>query len=170
MIRGKKTTLRAMEPTDVDWLFDVENDMSLWHCGNTTSPISHADLKALVAHSDLDLYQSRQMRLMIDAEGETVGAIDVFEFDPFHLHASVGIVIIEKHREKGYAADALTTFGQYLTDTFGIVALSATIEADNTASRRLFESCGYELVGRKKQWLRRGKEWVDEVEYEKIHI
>lgn len=155
-----------MEPADIGWLYKFENDTNLWQCGNRTQPLSRADIAAFVEHSDLDLYQTRQLRLMIDKKGrpaETVGAIDVFCFDPFHLHASVGILITKEWQGQGLATEALNLFVVYLHSTFGIRAVEATTAANNQSSQKLFERCGFKLVGIRPLWLRQGEAFIDEL-------
>ncbi len=156
-----------MEPDDVARLYEWENDQSVWRHGTTTQPLSRATVKALVDNADLDLYQSRQMRLMIVSREtqETVGCVDVFDYDPFHQHALVAVLVREPFRRKGYAFDAMRTFTEYLFGTFAIHTLCATISGDNEASLRLFEKCGFSHVGTRPQWLCLDGRWHDELIY-----
>ena len=73
--------LRALEPEDIDLLYEWENDHSIWYVSNTLTPFSKYILKKYIENSHLDIYQTKQLRLMIDvcreADPETVGAIDI---------------------------------------------------------------------------------------------
>ena len=40
MITGKTIYLRALEPTDIDLLYDWENDVALWDVAETFVPFS----------------------------------------------------------------------------------------------------------------------------------
>ena len=74
--------LRAVELSDVDLLYEWENDMELWEFGNTMRPFSKYALENYVLNSQNEsLYSAKQMRLMIDVERNnaiyTLGCIDI---------------------------------------------------------------------------------------------
>lgn len=164
MISGALTYLRALEPADAQLLYDWENDLELW-CGGTTKPISLTDIKLFIEHSELDIYQSRELRLMIveTESGTTVGNIDLYDFDPFHLHGSIGIMLHKNFRGRGLATDAIGAFTKYLFEFYGIRALCATTAESNTDSAELFTRCNFKLTGRRPCWLRNRKNYEDEL-------
>ena len=101
--------------------------------------------------------------------GKAVGAIDLFDFDPFHFRAGVGILIHdEKDRKLGYASDALQLLCAYATNYLRLHQLYANISEDNLASIHLFKSSGFELVGTKKDWRRTLDGWKNELMLQKI--
>ena len=53
--------LRALEPSDVQLLFEWENDLSIWHLSNTIAPFSKFDLEQYILNSDKDIYSSKQI-------------------------------------------------------------------------------------------------------------
>ena len=90
----EKIRLRAIEPEDLDILYTIENDVSLWSVGTTNVPYSRYVLHDYIAHASNDIYTDRQVRLIIEnEEGKMVGIADVMNFDPQHLRAELGIVI-----------------------------------------------------------------------------
>ena len=97
--------LRAIEPEDLDLLYQIENDQSLWQVGTTNVPYSRYTLHDYIANSSDDIYADRQVRLMVENdEGETVGIVDLVQFSPQHQRAEVGIVILNAHRRKAAIA------------------------------------------------------------------
>ncbi|MFV0554275.1 MAG: GNAT family N-acetyltransferase [Mangrovibacterium sp.] len=162
--------LRPLEPEDLDTLYLWENDPTLWHVGGTLTPFSQYILKQYLAESHRDIFETKQLRLMIeDLNGVAVGAIDLFDFDPNHRRAGLGILIYaDEHRGKGYAHEAIQQMCDYARNTLGMHQLYANIEASNEASKRLFSACGFELAGVKKEWLRRGEDWEDELIYQRV--
>ena len=102
-------------------------------------------------------------------DGKAVGAIDLFDFDPFHFRAGVGILIHdERDRKLGYASDALQLLCAYATNYLRLHQLYANISEDNLASIHLFKSNGFELVGTKKDWRRTLDGWKNELMLQKI--
>lgn len=90
----KEIYLRALEPEDLDFLYEMENDESLWEVGNTNVPYSRQVLLDYITTSSADIYADKQVRFIIENEmHERVGIIDLMNFDPRHLRAEVGIVV-----------------------------------------------------------------------------
>ena len=56
-----RVRLRAMEPEDLDILYRIENDMSLWDVGNTNVPYSRYALHDYIAHASHDIYAVRSV-------------------------------------------------------------------------------------------------------------
>ncbi len=167
--------LRALEPSDIDLIYEWENDPSVWFVSNTLTPFSKYILKKYIKNSHLDIYQTRQLRLMIEVKadntkkpnrfipGKTIGTIDLFDFDPYHNRAGVAILISNTHnRQKGYATEALSIFIQYAFNTLGLHQLYCNITTDNQASIKLFQKHGFKIIGEKKEWLKTPEGWIGE--------
>ena len=175
MINLKNDTilLRAPEPEDLDFLYEWENDQRLWEAGNTQTPLSRFVLREYLKQAQNDIYQTRQLRLMItllENPKEPIGAIDLFEFDPYHLRAGIGIILKGDFQGKGLAKQALQLTEEYSLFHLGLHLLFANVTEKNTQSRRLFESAGYVACADKKHWTRIGMEWHNEIMYQKILI
>ena len=55
--------LRALEQSDIDYLFSTENDESYWDTSCTREPISAEFLRKYIENSNLGIYESKQLRL-----------------------------------------------------------------------------------------------------------
>ena len=166
-LESKNIKLRALEPTDVEILFQWENDPGLWQISNTITPYSKYIIKQYIKNSHLDIYQTKQLRLMIDLKendcSKTIGTIDLFDFDAYHQRAGVGVLIKEKKdRKKGYASKALDLFIQYCFETLQLHQLYCNISSENNSSLNLFQKHGFEIVGEKRDWLKDGGAWRNE--------
>ena len=103
-MKYKEISLRALEPEDLELLYSWENNVSYWIVSSTVVPFSKYTLKRYLENSHKDIYETGQVRLMIDhiADKATIGTIDIFDFDPFHKRAGMGILIAnEDYRRKG---------------------------------------------------------------------
>jgi len=168
---GEKIKLRALEPEDVDVLYRWENDQSMWRVGDTITPFSRFDVEQYVLTADKDIFTARQLRLMIDKlqDDISVGAIDLFDFDPVHKRIGLGILIDHEFRGNGFASEALDLVVDYCFKQLMVHQLYANITPDNVKSIQLFESKNFELVGKKKEWLLIENTWVDELLYQLIN-
>lgn len=155
MMKGDKVTLRALEPEDIDFLARIENDMSLWEVSHTQAPFSKFVLKEYLKNSHLDLYEAKQLRLMIqeNKHQNPVGMIDLFDFNPQHKRAGIGIVLDENETQKGYASEALKLLIDYAFKTLNLHQLYASMTFDNTKSIALFKKLNFQKVGVKKDWI-----------------
>ncbi len=165
---GTNISLRAPEPTDVDVLYRWENDQRVWHLGNTLAPYSRFELEQFVLNADHDIFTSRQLRFMIDwhtapEKPITVGSIDLYEFEPQHRRAGIGILIDENYRRKGFASEALQLLSDYCFNTLNLHQVYCNIDNNNQDSIRLFTRNGYKACGLRKQWNIRNRIWADEM-------
>lgn len=220
-LEGRICRLRAVEPHDVDTMYAWENDTRIWRVSGTTAPYSRQLLERFVEQQRFDIWQTRQMRLMIepfsiestvigpkmensspivpevrssskvsagnDSTGGNltstestrervgctdtipIGALDLFEFDPQHSRAGIGILIHDPHmRGRGFATDALDVVCRYAYNTLGLHQLWCNIAADNPASIALFRSAGFTEAGVKREWIWTSEGFCDEIMMQKI--
>ena len=97
------------------FLYQWENDSSLWVHGCTLAPFSKFTLREYIQNSCYDIYQTRQLRMMITLKktNETIGMVDLFEIDPHHERGAVGILIAPDHQRKGFGNEALQLMCSY---------------------------------------------------------
>lgn len=157
-------TLRALEPEDIELLYAWENDPAIWEVSHTLVPFSKYILALYIKNSDKDIYESKQLRLMIDtADRKTIGAIDLFDYDPYHSRVGIGLLICNhEDRSKGYGSSALELLIAYCFNKLKLHQLFANIEVENKISRQLFEKHGFKICGTKKEWLKTDSGWKDE--------
>ena len=93
----------------------------------------------------------------------------MYDFDPYHNRAGVGILLHKDAKGKGIASEALKLFVSYCFDQLGIHQLYCSIAFDNEASIRLFESNGFEFVANRREWRKRGTKYIDEYFYQRIN-
>lgn len=156
-LQAQYTYLRAPEQSDLDVLYKWENDTSIWQVSNTLVPFSRFVLEQYLLNAHLDLFTNKQLRLIIcTKDHDAVGCIDLYDFDPHHSRAGIGIVISKEFRNKGYADDALKALIKYCFETLCLNQLYCAISESNFASIKLFENNGFFKSGLKKQWLKIG--------------
>ncbi len=172
LLTGPNLTLRAVEPTDVDLLLAWENDTSIWHVSNTTTPYSRFEIEEYVLNAKRDIFSARQLRLMIDLQSDeatkSIGTIDLFDFDPMNLRAGIGIMVREEFREKGHAREALEILIRYAFEVLQLHQLYCHISSENLGSIGLFEKLGFIRCGERKEWLNTGDGWVNEIMFQLI--
>lgn len=135
--------LRKIEPSDLPYMYQWENDAQMWADSDTHNPLSQADLRDYIGSSTGDIYRDGQLRLMIDNEGETMGCIDLFDFDPRNRKAAIGMYIAPHARGKGIGRQAVKLLEEYAFDFLNMRMLYAIIATQNIACSSIYEKEGY---------------------------
>ena len=166
-MKGEKVQLRAIEPMDIDLLYEWENDKNHWYISNTVTPFSRFLLEQYIMNSHLDIFSTKQLRLMIDKISDddnekTVGMIDLFDFDPNNKRAGIGILVKKSERKKGWASEALRLLIDYCFNVLHLHQVYCNILESNTASLKLFKKHRFETVGLKKEWIQVKNSWENE--------
>lgn len=170
-LKGKTVYLRALEPEDLEFLFQIENNESFWEVSHTQTPFSKYVLKQYLENAHLDIFEAKQLRLMIvDANShENIGLIDLFDFNPQHKRAGVGILITPNYQKNGFATEALSILIDYSFTNLNLHQLYANITSDNLKSIKLFESKSFKVVGVKQDWILSQGKFKDEILYQLIN-
>lgn len=171
-MKYEKINLRALEPEDLALLYEWENNNSYWIISNTLTPFSKYTLKRYLKNSHKNIYETGQLRIMIDLiDGKkTIGTLDLFDFDPFHSRAGLGILIAdEAERRKGYASMALKCLINYSFTTLQLHQLYCNILANNCESMDLFQKLGFVRIGIKKDWVKIADGYLDEYMFQLIN-
>jgi diamine N-acetyltransferase len=167
MLKGDNIRLRALEPSDIDLLYEWENDAKLWHLSNVITPVSRFLLEQYILSAQTDIFTAKQLRLMIEkTTGKTpvaIGTIDLFDFDPVNKRAGIGVLILSAEQKKGFATEALEVLINYCFQVLKLHQVYCNISVDNIASIRLFENHKFEVTGIKKEWLCQSGQWKDEL-------
>ncbi len=168
-LQNEIVRLRAIEPEDIDLLFDLENDIGLWKYSNRSHPYSRDLLQNYIANAHKDIFETRQIKFTISTEDEVaVGFIDLFNYEPLHRRAGVGLLIRNQDQSKGYGGAALELIWIYAQKYLQLHQLYANIAEENKISIKLFERQGYCFAGKKKDWNFYEGEYHNENIYQKI--
>ena len=155
MLATAEIKLRTLKDTDLDFLFSLENDKSLWAVSGTTKPFSLVQLANYITHAKQDIAIAEQFRFVIDWQGKAIGCIDLYEYNFKKQNAGVGIVILKEYRRKGFAKQSLTLLIKYAWEKLHLKQLHTGIFSDNKASLALFQSVGFEMVRQNNFVLKR---------------
>jgi len=157
--------LRAVEPEDLEWVHQWENNTDIWQVSHTLAPFSKYVIHQYLEQAHLDIFEAKQLRLVIELKGcgRPLGAFDLFDLDSFHSRLGLGVLIHDKEdRKKGFAQEALELVLDYCFRTLCLEQVYCNVGSKNEASKKLFSSAGFKLVGIKRNWLKTYRGWEDE--------
>lgn len=154
--------LRAMEPEDLDLLYQIENDTKLWNIGLTNVPYSRYVLHDYIATSSGDIYTDKQVRLIIEnEEHQTIGLVDIMNFNPQNRRAEMGIVVQEAFRQKGYGKDAIQKVMRYAKEVLHLHQLYVVVNSSQKLTIGLFLRMGFKETCQLIDWLYDGEVYYD---------
>ncbi|MGA0896491.1 MAG: GNAT family N-acetyltransferase [Flavobacteriaceae bacterium] len=161
--------LRALEPEDLEVLLQLENDSSLWKYSNRTEPFSRDLLQKYIDQQHQDIFEVKQKRFVVSYHDQTpIGFVDLFDFEPLHRRAGIGVIIHPNYQGKGYARRALELVEEYAKKQLNLHSLYANIAEENSASLKVFESCEFRRIAEKKEWNFYEGRFHDEYLYQKL--
>ena len=163
MLNGNLVRLRAIEPRDIDLMYQWENDTEIWSVSGTTSPFSRFTMEKYIESCNRDIYSNKQLRLAIElpnVPGKTIGYIDLFDFDPQNRKAGVGILIGDKsERRKNCAKESLQLLMKYAFNVLHLHQVYCHVHESNHISVRLFLNAGFTQNGILQDWIINSGEW-----------
>lgn len=171
-LKGQNIYLRALEPEDLDFVYAIENDESIWNVSNTQTPYSRFLIRQYLENAHQDIYEAKQLRLAIcqNDNFSAIGLIDLFDYDPRNNRAGIGILIQNKeNRGNGNGSEALQLLINYAFTHLNLHQLYANIDTENEISLKLFTTFGFQLIGTKKQWNLVNGNYADESLFQLIN-
>ena len=172
MLKGEQIYLRTLEPADADIILKWENNSDNWRVSNTLVPFSRKLIQDYV-NSAQDIYSIKQLRFIICLleNDKEIGAIDLFDFDPYHHKVGLGILIAElEDRRNGYAKEAVLLIKEYCFNHLNLHQVYCNVLSKNKASIDLFEKSGFTICGTKKDWIKNKEGWLDELMLQSFRV
>ena len=168
-IKDNTISLRCAEPEDAELIYRWENDRDVWRVSGTHVPYTLFQIEQFLLGNN-DLLSNKQLRLMIDLTegGQSVGCIDIFDYDSINERVGIGILIDKDFRHQGYAKSALALCLNYLFKDLMLHQVYCSVDELNEESQMLFTSQGFELSGRRKDWIKTPMGYIDVLEYQRI--
>lgn len=159
--------LRKLEPSDLPFLYQWENDSSAWADSDTHNPLSRQDLRAYIESTTGDIYRDGQLRLIIcdetlSAESSqekactTLGCIDLFDFDARNRKAAIGLYIAPEARGRGVGHEAVRQLLRYAFDFLHLRMVYAIIGTDNISCTSIYKDLDFAPSAVLKAWTLEG--------------
>jgi len=169
-LKGEHIYLRALEPEDLSLIYHIENNEDNWEVSQTQTPFSKYVIKQYLENAHKDIYEVKQLRMVIcSVNNDPLGLVDLFDFDPKNKKIGVGIIILEKARNKKIAFKALQLILKYTFAKLNIHQVYANILEDNTASINLFKKLNFQMSAVKKDWVFEDNQYKNEYLFQYIN-
>ena len=165
-LKNETLRLRALEESDLNLLYDWENDSNNWLYTSTLMPYSKHTLLEYIRNCQTDIFALETLKLVIElTDGTAVGTLDVFNIDHFNGRAELGVFVDSKYRGHGYATVAYNLFKDYAFGYLGWVNLYSIVPITNSPMHAVMHRTGFISSGTLKKWIRVSREHEDAVVY-----
>ncbi len=167
--QNENIIIRAAEPNDAQLIYNWENNQEIWRVSETYMPYSMYQIEQFLFNNDL--FSNRQIRFIIEITKDSIpiGCIDIYDFDPIHFRAGIGILIQKEYRKQGLAKESLQLLLDYCFNVLMLKQVYCLIDALNNDSLNLFKNVGFEQCGYRKEWIRTPNGFIDEIEFQYIN-
>ena len=169
---NENISLRALEPEDLELLYEWENDARNWVFGISLSPYSRFTLEEFIKTASYDIFINKQLRLIIESKKhkKPAGAVDLFDMDFLNRRTGIGILVDSAFRNKGIATESLNLISAYVFSILNMRQIYCYISEDNKSSIQLFEKSGFERSGSLKDWIIQQGQWKSVYLYQKLNF
>ncbi len=171
--------LRALEPEDLELMYRIENDTRFWQHGSTNVPYSRYVIREYLTNNHNDIYADGQVRLVIELcqqsgniavkpeKNIAIGFADLFNFDPKHQRAEIGLLILPEYQGKHYGKDVVEALCDYARQ-WHLHQIYAIIAVTNKPAMQLFAHAGFEASAQLHDWLCDDEGYVDAFVFQTI--
>lgn len=147
MLLGKHVVLRAWKDADVPAMQALRNDVELQASLMTEARPNSAErtrqwLSERSGRDDLVFF------VIADLEGDKpLGFVQAAEINRRNGTGVLGICILPSAQGQGFGLDVIGLLEKYLSGVLGLRKLLLYVLANNARAIRLYEKCGFKMVG-----------------------
>jgi len=151
MLKGSNIYIRIIKEADLESLFYFLNDIDSQGEFLPVTLTSETKLRSQYAENGF-ISDASEQYLITNKSDEIVGSIWAFKSVPYFDAIEVGYQIFDhENRGKGYAAEALTMFHQYLFEAKQVKRIELRIATENEPSEKVAIKVGFTLEGTNRE-------------------
>ncbi|MFJ4679322.1 MULTISPECIES: GNAT family N-acetyltransferase [unclassified Kitasatospora] len=169
---GEKVLLRPVRPEeDLPMLRAVINDPDVLRYTSDSYTPEPPVWDEATERRVVDWYTTRNEQtdrldlIVVDrATGRGVGEIVLNEWDAPNRACNLRIAIGPDGRDRGLGTEAVRLLTDHAIRAIGLNRVSLSVYAFNGRGQRAYEKAGFKVEGVRRQVLRYGDEWVDDID------
>ena len=165
-IFGKKTVLRAIEPSDKGLLLELINDPNIEKMlGGNSYPVSEAGQAKWIADQ---IGRNDVLRCIVadrNTPDQGIGTVILSDIDQKNGVAQVHVKLAVACQRKGYGTDALKALIDYAFKQMRLHCVYAHVLSYNEPSQRLFRKCGFRKEGVLRARAYKDGNYIDTISY-----
>lgn len=159
LIKTSEITLRKIEKTDLEELYSIYSNESLFKYRPGSAKKNKATVENMITHFERDFGKKKTIFLGICSNENTeriIGVGEIFDFDDKVNMVTIGYTLNEEYWGKGFATKAVEAMKEYLINVIGINRVQAFVMPENIKSKNVLERSGFTKEGT----IRQGTVWT----------
>ncbi|MFI1517594.1 GNAT family N-acetyltransferase [Kitasatospora cineracea] len=169
---GEKVLLRPVRPEeDLPMLRVMINDPDvLRYTSSSYTPVA-PEWDEAMERRVVEWYTTRNEQpdrldlIVVDrATGRGVGEVVLNEWDEPNRACNLRIAIGPDGRDRGLGTEAVRLLTDHALRALGLNRVSLSVYAFNARGQRAYEKAGFKVEGVRRQVLRYGDEWIDDID------
>jgi len=147
--QGEKVNLRALELSDVDFFYKLNQDFERSQLIDWLKPpTSKVAIASWLQEKTKQTFQDFNYQWMIDdLDGQTVGSIVTTNCDSRTGTFSYALDIAHEFQRQGFASDAIKIILNYYFQELRFQKVTIAVHSNNTASLELHKHLGFQHEG-----------------------
>lgn len=154
VLKSERLTIRPMEASDLPFFVKLRNRCVKW---------LHDDRRFSLTQTKKWFALLSDSYYIIELHGETAGYIRTSNWDLYNKNVYIGADIEPSYRRQGVASESLRIFINFLFTKQKFNKVSLEVLDFNTSARHLYKKLGFEIEGRRKHHVKKGKKYVDSI-------
>ncbi len=167
-LEGTKIILRKFKIEDADQVYENVREPSHRPWAYTIKdPYSLKDAADWIekTHKDFATREAFQFAIVLKDTGEVIGGAGLHSINWNNRKAEVGYLIRKQDRGKGYATEVAKLLLNHAFKDLQLNKIGARMFAENEASRKILEKCGFTLEGTFRKERFKDGIYYDELRY-----
>jgi RimJ/RimL family protein N-acetyltransferase len=170
-LRGALVELRPFREEDFVGIGEALADPEVLRLtGALHSPAEAVDRQPALDERGLEWYRSRNstndrldLAIIDRGTGLCVGEAVLNDFDCRNRSCNFRILIGPRGRDRGFGTEATRLIVAYGLEELGLHRIELSVFAFNPRARHVYETVGFRQEGIRRDALRFGDEWIDEI-------
>jgi len=162
MLQGARVRLRALEPADVDTIWQWHHDHEFHLLDGWLYPASRKQVVDFIEAASDPSFQNLWLGIETE-DAALIGYATLKRARPEHRSAEFGIAIERGHWNAGYGTDATRTILRFAFIEMGLHRVELGVLDTNARAQRVYEKCGFQVEGRARESRFRDGRWHDTI-------
>lgn len=162
MLKGERVTLRALEPTDAEALYQWHLDHEFSDLDGVIYPTSRASWEEFVGKIATPSFNELILGIEIQP-AELIGYISLKRTRPEERNADFGIAIRKENWSQAYGRDATNTIPCFAFNEMNLHRVTLTVLDYNERAQRCYLACGFREEGRLREAKYREGRYCDKI-------
>lgn len=159
MLKNKTIKISVLEKKHLERLRSLRNDPETSYFLTSVIPIN--EIMQINWFNNISVDTSKMYMIIEDKKGTFIGVVRCDEWDKINRSMRIGIDIVSKFRNKGFATQAYDLLFDFLFSNLGINRVWLLVVEYNKIAISFYKKLGFQIEGKQRQAIYRNNIFND---------